>query len=117
MTEVTKKTIRGSLLLLLATAAIGYGLISWAFPTESLAQPTMSAQFETKGIHDAELLQAFYQEQGMRTIWLRGQTKFQPRAEAVLNILKKFMDPRFEPRKLPCREIGRDCGQPIGKPS
>lgn len=87
MTDHARRTIRGTLFALLTTAAIAYGVVSWSL-SPSMAQPTVSASFEKLNLHNRELLQAFYQDRGMRTIWLRGATDFQPRANAAVDLLQ-----------------------------
>ena len=87
MTDHTKRTVKGTLFALLTTAAIGYGIVSWSL-SPSMAQPTISASLEELKLHNPELLQTFYEERGMRTIWLRGATDFQPRAKAALDLLQ-----------------------------
>lgn len=88
MTDHTKRTLKGSIFALMTTAAIGYGIASWSFSSPSMAQPTISATLDTLQLHNRDLIEAFYQGRGMRTIWLRGSTKFQPRARATLQILQ-----------------------------
>ena len=89
MTDHTKTTLKGSFLALLAAMAVIYGLFAWTtFPSSSHAQAHFSSQLESGSLHNAALLKAFYQERGMRTIWLRGATDFQPRAKAVVGILE-----------------------------
>lgn len=88
MTDRTKRTLKGSIFALMMTAAIGYGIASWPFSSPSMAQPTISATLDNLQLHNRDVIEAFYQGRGMRTIWLRGSTKFQPRARATLEILQ-----------------------------
>lgn len=89
MTDHAKTTLKGSFLALLAALAVIYGLFAWTtFPSSSHAQAHFSSQLENAKLHNGALLKAFYQDRGMRTIWLRGATDFQPRAKAVVEILE-----------------------------
>lgn len=87
MTDHTKRTVKGTIFALMTTVAIGYGIFSWTL-SPSMAQPTVSASFEKLDLYNRDLLQAFYQDRSMRTIWLRGATDFQPRAKAAVELLQ-----------------------------
>lgn len=89
MTDHEKTTLKGSFLALLAALTVIYGLFAWTtFASSSHAQAHFSSQLDSTNLHNGALLKAFYQERGMRTIWLRGATDFQPRAKAVVEILQ-----------------------------
>lgn len=86
-------------LALLLIAAAGYGFLAGSFPVSSHAQVAVSGQLKGRDFYDAGLLDVFYQEQGMRPVWLRGFTTFQPRAEAVVDILKESWTHGLNPEK------------------
>ena len=86
MTDRAKNNLRKSLWLLLLAVAIGYGATSWVFPEESRAQAFL-AKLDTKEFYDSENLQAFYEQRGMKPIWIRGSGTFQPQVHALASRL------------------------------
>lgn len=88
MTAQTKRNIRTSLLLLLAVTAVGYFLSVSLFAERSHAQAFVGSHIDAKSYYDSATMQAFYEDRGMKPIWVRGYGAFQPRVAAVLSLLE-----------------------------
>lgn len=100
MTDRAKNNFRKSLYLLLLAVAGGYILTAWSFPQASRAQALLTEDLQAKKeFYDSHLLNDFYQGRNMRTVWLRGYTNFQPRADGVLKILEQSWSHGLNPEK------------------
>lgn len=99
MTDHAKNNIRKSLLLMLLAVMGGYMLMAWSFPSSTSAQAIVTGKLQPKDLYDSNLLDRFYQERAMRTVWLRGYTDFQPRANGVLKILSDSWSHGLNPER------------------
>lgn len=105
MTGQTKKKIRTSLLLLLVATAVGYLVPVSIFAERSHAQAFVSGQLDDKAYYDSVNMQAFYEARGMKPIWVRGFSAFQPRVSAVLAILEESWTHGLNPSQYRVDEI------------
>lgn len=105
MTDRAKKNLRNSLWLLLLAAAIFYGATASMFSQASHAQAFITGKLDTKDFYDSERLKAFYEERGMKPIWVRGYGAFQPRVKAVIDILENSWTHGLNPDHYRLAEI------------
>lgn len=99
MTDKAKRTLRGSLLLLLAAVSAGYLLLALSSPVSSHAQAFVAGKLDEEKFFDPNLLRTFYQERDLRPVWLRGPSRFQPRAQGVLKVLENSWSHGLNPEQ------------------
>lgn len=105
MTGRTKKTIVTYLWLLLLAAGAGYLVPSSLLVERSHAQAFVGGPFDTKKYYNSANLEAFYVQRGMKLVWVRGYSGFQPRVEAVLNILEESWTHGLNPSQYRVTDI------------
>ena len=105
MTDRARNNIRKSLWLLLLAAAGFYVMPVSVFSETSHAQAMLSGKLETKDFYDSEKLQAFYEQRGMKPVWIRGVGQFQPRVAAVVGILENSWSHGLNPEHYRITEI------------
>ncbi len=105
MTDRARKHIRTSLWVLLLAAALGYFVPASLFAEPSHAQAFINGQLDTGKFYDSEKLQAFYEARGMKPIWVRGYSAFQPRVSAVVEILEQSWTHGLNPARYRIDEI------------
>ena len=105
MTDRAKNNIRKSLWLLMLAAAGFYVMPVSVFSETSHAQAMLAGKLETKDFYDSEKLQAFYEQRGMKPVWIRGVGQFQPRVDAVIGILENSWTHGLNPAQYRITEI------------
>jgi murein L,D-transpeptidase YcbB/YkuD len=106
MTNVIKKRLTSSLLVLLMTGATGFGAFVWSPSSSSQASSLSAAQmFERKEFYAPKTLQVFYQGRDMKPLWHRGQGSFQPRLEAIVVLLEESWTHGLNPEKYHVSKI------------
>jgi L,D-transpeptidase YcbB len=105
MTNRAKNNIRKSLWLCLIAATGFYIMPVSVFSETSHAQASLSGTLDPKSFYDSENLQAFYEQRGMKPVWIRGVSEFQPRVDAVIGILESAWTHGLNPAQYRITEI------------
>lgn len=99
MTGRARTVFRKSLCLLTVAVVALYCAFASIPPERSHALAAVGGQIDPKNFYDAEKLEAYYQNRGMRPIWVRGFGSFQPRVQGILGVLGESWTHGLNPKQ------------------